>query len=110
MLEAHVVPILFGVIFVVGLVGNGTLIYTVIRNRGNEDSSQYLHREPGTWRSSTHLSLGAIYSHHLHVQELAVRRVCLQAERVSADVITGSFSIYTNGTQLLTDTQLQCAP
>ena len=31
--EAYVVPILFGVIFVVGLVGNGTLIYTVIRNR-----------------------------------------------------------------------------
>lgn len=31
--ERVIVPLLFGVIFVVGLVGNGTLIYTVARNK-----------------------------------------------------------------------------
>ena len=32
-IEALVVPILFGLIFLVGVVGNGTLIFTVLRNK-----------------------------------------------------------------------------
>lgn len=31
--DAYFVPLLFSVVFVVGLVGNGTLIYTVLRNK-----------------------------------------------------------------------------
>ena len=31
--ESFAVPIVFGIIFVVGVVGNGTLIYTVLRNK-----------------------------------------------------------------------------
>ncbi|XP_064611928.1 neuropeptide CCHamide-1 receptor-like [Liolophura sinensis] len=33
MVAAYVVPVLFGIIFVVGVVGNGTLIFAVIRNK-----------------------------------------------------------------------------
>jgi hypothetical protein len=31
--EAYVIPVLFSVMFIVGLIGNGTLVYTVLRNK-----------------------------------------------------------------------------
>ena len=31
--EAYIIPIIFGLVFIVGLVGNGTLIFTVAANK-----------------------------------------------------------------------------
>src|ERR1043165_6192048 len=40
--EWFVIPIVFGVIFLVGVVGNGTLIYTVLRNKNMRSTPNVL--------------------------------------------------------------------
>ncbi|KAL3206835.1 hypothetical protein MRX96_039881 [Rhipicephalus microplus] len=44
-LETYVVPTLFAFIFLVGLLGNGTLILVFIRNPDNAQRSKHLHYE-----------------------------------------------------------------
>ncbi|KAL1470669.1 hypothetical protein MTO96_024119 [Rhipicephalus appendiculatus] len=86
-LETYVVPTLFAFIFLVGLLGNGTLILVFIRNRT-------MRSVPNIYIMS--LSLGdfivirrhcAVHQHHLHSRLVALRALPLQAQRVSSGCV-----------------------
>ena len=87
--ESFAVPIVFGIIFVVGVVGNGTLIYTVLRNKS-------MRNVPNIFIVS--LSLGDLllilvsvpfHGYDIHVLRVAVRRRRVQIQPVSTDSLVG---------------------
>ena len=103
-IETYLVPLVFAIIFVIGLIGNGSLIFIFVKHKS-------LRNVPNTFiivlsrrRHDGHRRNHSIHLPHLHPWFLAFRNVHLQSVRVHARSIHRSNFTQSHGPCPSTDT------